>query len=151
MSIQMDKKNRGFTLIEVMIVVAIVGILAAIAIPSYLESVRKSARADARAAILTMMQQQERFFTQNNRYQLVPLAGAIGFKNYSGDAGLAGAKWALAAGPCGTDVSLANCVRITATHNGGWTDTGVTSIAFDSRGQSNCFPVTVDPRTCWPR
>jgi len=60
--------NRGFTLIELMIVVAIIGILAAIAYPSYQDQVRKSGRADGKAALLGAVQLAERFFTQNNTY-----------------------------------------------------------------------------------
>ena len=62
----------GFTLIEVMIVVAIVGILAAIAYPSYQQHVRSSRRADAQAALLELAQFMERRFTENNGYDLAP-------------------------------------------------------------------------------
>jgi type IV pilus assembly protein PilE len=58
----------GFTLIELMIVVAIIGILAAIAYPSYQDSVRKSRRADARAALLDLSQWLERNYTVTSRY-----------------------------------------------------------------------------------
>ncbi|MDW7601742.1 prepilin-type N-terminal cleavage/methylation domain-containing protein, partial [Stenotrophomonas maltophilia] len=54
---------RGFTLIELMIVVAVVAILAAIAYPSYSEHVRKSRRAQAKADLVEYAQLAERFHT----------------------------------------------------------------------------------------
>ena len=59
------KTLQGFTLLELMIVVAIIGILAAIAYPSYQDSVRKSRRADARAVLLEAVQFMERRYTEN--------------------------------------------------------------------------------------
>ncbi|MDQ5910028.1 MAG: type pilus assembly protein PilE [Pseudomonadota bacterium] len=59
------KRQHGFTLIELMIVVAVMGILAAIAYPSYQDSVRKSRRADARAVLLEAAQFMERRYTEN--------------------------------------------------------------------------------------
>ncbi|HRW65195.1 MAG TPA: type IV pilin protein [Candidatus Competibacter sp.] len=60
--------DRGFTLIELMITLAVVAILAAIAYPSYQDSVRKSRRADAKGVLLEAAQWMERFYTENNRY-----------------------------------------------------------------------------------
>jgi type IV pilus assembly protein PilE len=61
-------RRRGFTLIELMIVVAVVAILAAIALPSYTEHVRKSRRAQAKADMLEIAQMLERRFTTNRSY-----------------------------------------------------------------------------------
>lgn len=58
----------GFTLIELMIVVAVVAILAAIALPSYNDSVRKSRRGQAKADMVEYAQMAERFHTVNNTY-----------------------------------------------------------------------------------
>lgn len=58
----------GFTLIELMIVVAVVAILAAIAYPSYVEYVRKSRRAQAKADLVEYAQMAERFHSVRNTY-----------------------------------------------------------------------------------
>ncbi|MFO1370605.1 MAG: type IV pilin protein [Marinagarivorans sp.] len=62
------RKFLGFTLIEVLVTVAIVAILAAIAIPSYSQYVQKTRRTDAQEKLLDMAAQQERWFFSNNQY-----------------------------------------------------------------------------------
>jgi type IV pilus assembly protein PilE len=64
-------KNNGFTLIELMITVAIVGILAAIAYPNYTQYVERSRRTDAKAVLLEASQFMERKFTENRSYASV--------------------------------------------------------------------------------
>jgi type IV pilus assembly protein PilE len=58
----------GFTLVEVMIAVVIIGLLAAIAIPAFTDSVRKSRRADAFSALSAVQQAQERWRGNNASY-----------------------------------------------------------------------------------
>jgi type IV pilus assembly protein PilE len=64
----MKARARGFTLIEMMITVAIIGILASIAYPAYQDYVRRAARADAKAVLMETAQFMERHFTTNNAY-----------------------------------------------------------------------------------
>lgn len=64
-----ERRNQGFTLIEMMIVVALMGILAAIAYPSYQDSVRKTRRADAKAVLAELAQFMERTYTENNSFK----------------------------------------------------------------------------------
>ncbi|MGH8523723.1 MAG: type IV pilin protein [Gammaproteobacteria bacterium] len=64
----MITKNKGLTLIELMIVVAIVGIIGAFAFPSYQNQVRRSNRTDAYTALTQMANQQEKWYLANNTY-----------------------------------------------------------------------------------
>lgn len=64
----MKRTAAGFTLIELMITVAVVAILAAIAYPSYQDQIRKSRRAQAKADLVELAQLAERFHTVNNTY-----------------------------------------------------------------------------------
>lgn len=64
----MKRRQKAFTLIELMIVVAVIGILAAIAYPSYQEHVRKARRADAQTALMELSQHMERYFTAKGTY-----------------------------------------------------------------------------------
>jgi type IV pilus assembly protein PilE len=62
--------SKGFTLVELMIVIVIVAILAAIAIPGYTSQIRKSRRTEARNALLDAAAREERFFATNNVYSV---------------------------------------------------------------------------------
>ena len=62
------RASRGMTLLELMIVVAVIGLLGAVALPAYQNSVRKAHRADAKTALTTAAQRLERFYTENSRY-----------------------------------------------------------------------------------
>ena len=110
--------NSGFTLIELMIVVAIVAILASIAYPSYLDSVLKGRRAEGRAALADLLQQQERYMTQTNTYfAFTNTAGttspaSVPFKTFSGD-NAANAAYYLSASACPSS-TIAECVMVAA-------------------------------------
>lgn len=79
----------GFSLLELMVAVIVVGILAMIAFPSYTESVLKTKRAEGKAALLQGMQQQERHYTLHATYLVFNAESlpekAPGFKWFSGD------------------------------------------------------------------
>jgi type IV pilus assembly protein PilE len=64
----MKTDKAGFTLIEVMITVAIVGIIAAIAYPSYTQYVGKSARSEGQAAVMKIANLQEQYYLDNRVY-----------------------------------------------------------------------------------
>lgn len=61
-------QSKGFTLIEVMIVVAIIGILGAIAYPSYIEYVRRGKRVEAQGKLQQAAQWMQRYYSTNDRY-----------------------------------------------------------------------------------
>lgn len=66
--ISIKRLQHGFTLIEVMIVVAMIAILASIALPSYESYMRKTRRIDAKNSLLDLAMRQEKFFSINNKY-----------------------------------------------------------------------------------
>ena len=70
------RSNNGFTLMELMIVIAIIGIIAAIALPSYQNYVIRTHRTDASAALLGFSQAMERYFMENNSYLGAAAGGA---------------------------------------------------------------------------
>ncbi len=70
------KRQQGVTLIELMVTVAIIGIIAAVGYPSYLSFVEKSRRADAQATLLSFASAMERHFTVNNTYATT-VSGAV--------------------------------------------------------------------------
>ena len=61
-------RDRGFTMVEMMVVAAVIAILAAIALPIYSEQVIKARRVEARTAVLDLATRQERYYSINNAY-----------------------------------------------------------------------------------
>ena len=84
----MHAKNRGFTLIELMVAVAIVAILAGIGYPSYRDYIVRGQLSDAVSGLATVRAQMERHFQDNRTYATVgafttPCATATGFNNFT--------------------------------------------------------------------
>lgn len=117
------KRDQGFTLIELMIVVAIIGILASVAYPSYTDSVQRSNRADAKSTMMQVANQEERFFTENNAYGSLtaignassPLPSSSGRHNITVVTTNGNASYTITATPVGSDPT---CGNLTMTNTG---------------------------------
>lgn len=147
------RRERGFTLIELMITAAIIAILAAIAFPSYQDSIWKAKRAEAKGAILKALQAEERFYTQNNTYVTYatgsPPSGA--FPSFSADT-LANSRYKIdvvqsaVTGAC-TDNDPKKCVIVVATVINGAADPKCGStLAMDTVGNKVS---AVTNAICW--
>ena len=132
----MQQKTKGFTLIELMIAVVIIGILAAIAYPSYNESVRKTQRSDAKVGLSEIAQVLERCFTELNSYNSTscPVVGAGPAISENSDEGyytitdtvLTSTTFTLTATPVagGPQAADAKCTTLTLAHTGAKGATG---------------------------
>jgi type IV pilus assembly protein PilE len=144
--------NRGFTLIELMIAVAIVSILSTIAVASYTSQVKKSRRTDARSAVLDLAGREEKLFSVANAYSADP--GDLGY-------GAAGAPWGIKVGsgyyqvsvvspdttqPAGTPSYLITAVPVPTSTQA--SDTTCTSLSVNQVGaQTSTGSGTA--ATCW--
>jgi len=124
-------KKMGFTLIELMIVLVIIGILMAIAVPSYQGYVLRSHRTDAHSSLLDIAARQERYVAQRNTYT-TDISGDTGLNMGSANSKEGYYTLAVTVAPC---ASIANCYTITATPVGSQAkDTDCPSLSYNSSG-----------------
>lgn len=111
------RQQQGFTLIELMIVVAIIGVLAAIAYPNYQQYQLKAGRSDGHAKLTKVMQAQERFYSQNQRYVTNLGAGGLALPGLAADNPVNSdeTRYSIAAQVCAAGTPLSRCVRLVAT------------------------------------
>lgn len=142
-------KNQGFTLIELMITVAIVAILAAIAYPSYQNYVLRGGRTDGQAKLLEIMQAQERYYSQNQTYVTNLGVGGLGL-GVAANAAVPSAegRYTVQAAAC-AGTTIANCVALTATRAGAQaSDTACGNLTLNSRGVKG-ISGTSNVDSCW--
>lgn len=131
--------QRGFTLIELLVAVAIVAILATVAVASYQDHIRRSARAGAKAVLMEAAGFMERYYTTNGRYTTdtgaAPALTGLTQSPKEGDArynisfsAITAQAYTLQAVPTGAQVGD-ECGTLTLTHTGVKGVTGTASVA----------------------
>ena len=141
----------GFSLMELVITMAVLSILVAITYPSYANFLLKGKRAEGRAALVELMQQQERYMTQNNTYFFfntnpsgVTNPAIVPFKTYSGDSSTK-PSYFLQSVTCGGTLTAKDCVKLEATPV--IPDPEAGKLELDSTGTKGC--AGTNPLVCW--
>ncbi len=122
------QKTSGFTLMELMVTVAIVGILAAVALPSYRSSVLRSARSEGKSALLEAATRQEQYYLDNKTYTTDMTALGLSASPYITEGGSYSVSaaattniaidYTLTAAPIGGQANDTDCGSLTLNSNG---------------------------------
>lgn len=116
---QVEKKLSGMTLIELMIVIAIIGIIAAIAYPNFVDYVQKGRRADAMAELLSLQMAQEEYRLRNANYATIVELGFTSsseFYNFS-VSDIGAETYTLTATAKGAQTADTDCTTMSINHN----------------------------------
>jgi len=144
-----DRRLRGFTLVELMVTVAIATVLMSVAMPAFLGEIRKSRRTEARTSLLDLAGRTERYYNTTNSY--LDAGGAL----TPADLGYTGATWATLTLGNGyytyTVAATATTFTFTATAAGGQTqDTQCATFTVDNTGLQSSADSSANPTTnCW--
>lgn len=151
MLVQRAERHAGFTVIELMVVLVLFAILARLVYPSYLESVRKAKRTEARAALLRLMQQQELYFSRHNSYIRFSRESTNDdekrFAWYSGNAA-ANSAYEITGESCENE-SIRNCVVLTARAGTANVDVNYKDPACGTMTLSSSGIKKADSQECW--
>jgi type IV pilus assembly protein PilE len=137
------RRQQGFTLIEMVIVVLIIAILAAIAIPSYRKYVTSTHRVDAQRALTELAARQERFLYSNNAY-------ADNLPAIGGTSGMAGSYYTVAIDPANTSSTTFKVVA-TAIGSQKTDDKQCQTMSLDQAGRQGSTGSTTNDAACWGR
>jgi len=139
--------SKGFTLIELMIVVAIVGIIAAIAYPSYSQQVQQTRRAEGKSELLEILQAQERLYSINNEYSLDLTVQGLDYASV-GNVPSERGYYLITAALCVGGAPINQCVRLDAVPAAVQVGDPCGTLSIDSRGTKTRDGVAPFNR-CW--